>query len=104
MSDIHHIATYTEALTCGAPARTGEYKRVTTVINPHEHPNKQGVSHFVKVSKVIQDRDKQYPCELKEETVTYRQTVLKCCDLFYFFGGVNHFSRNQSLKLQPKLV
>lgn len=55
MSDSHHIATYTEVLTCRAPARTGGYKQITAIINPHEPPNKQDISHFLKVGGVIRE-------------------------------------------------
>lgn len=55
MSDSHHIATYAEVLTYRAPARTGEYEQITTIIHPHEPPNKQDISHFLKVSGGIRE-------------------------------------------------
>lgn len=51
MSDIHHIATYSEALTRRTLAHTENTNRFI-LISPHEPPNKQGASYFLKVSEV----------------------------------------------------
>lgn len=51
MSDIHHISTYSEVLTRSTLAHTENTNRFI-LINPHEPPNKQDVSYFLKGSKL----------------------------------------------------